>query len=298
MKKILLLLCLLAGFIVPVSAQEEESETEPDPLPPIPYFVAENSARKFNVPLPFDWQNASTDPNVAHFTHPEGLGEIYTLAVDGADPLSAVQNAIRQVLGADVTLTSRYSGQFQLDGNDWGKFAFVSDSGAITAFTQTRNDAVYVVFYHYPKTDHEFYFMAQNIVQTEEPQDAVLIALKSLYPELPDAPQSETTVTLSNGDWTRQMYETEASPVVTLWQRRGSVVYIAVENGDGAVVDGVNKALFTSLFGFFITPQNLDYLIFGLVVTFGIALIFVVSLFARHRSLSRDEALVRELSKS
>ncbi|MDZ4672076.1 MAG: hypothetical protein SH821_14495 [Phototrophicales bacterium] len=297
MKKILLLLCLLAGFIVPISAQEEEPETTPTSLPPIPYFVAENSARKFNVPLPFDWENASTDPNIAHFTHPDGLGDIYALSVDVSDPLSAVQNAIRQVLGDDVTLTSRYSGQFQLDGNDWGKFAFVADSGAITAFTQTRNEAVYVVFYDYPKTDHEFYFMAQNVVQTEEPQAAVLIALKSLYPELPDAPQSEATVTLSNGDWTRQMYETDASPVVALWQRRGAVVYIAVENGDGTVVDGVNKALFTSLFGFFVTPQNLDYLWLGLAVTFGIALIFVISLFARHRSLTRDEALVRELMK-
>ncbi|HRF96242.1 MAG TPA: hypothetical protein PLZ51_13645, partial [Aggregatilineales bacterium] len=68
MKKILLLLFLLVGVVMPLVAQEEDADEEKaEKLPPIPYFVAENTARKFNVPLPFGWENASTDPNIAHF---------------------------------------------------------------------------------------------------------------------------------------------------------------------------------------------------------------------------------------
>jgi len=294
MKKLLLFVCLLIGLIMPISAQEDEEEAPA--LPPIPYFVAENAGRKFNVPVPFDWENVSSDPNIAHFAHPNGLGDIYSLPVDSQSPQSAAETAIKRILG-DISLTARYSGQFQLDGNDWGKFAFSSELGTLTAFTQTRDNVVYVLFYHYPKTDHEFYFMAQNVLEDEASQSGVLIALSSLYPEIPETPQTETIVPLSNGDWTRQTYAIGEAQIVTLWQRRGGVVYIIVENGDGAVVDGVNKALFTSLFGFFITPQNTAYLWLGLAVTFGIAGIFILSLFLRHRGLTRDEALVRELAK-
>lgn len=295
MKK-LLFVCLLFVLVMPISAQEDKKEEAPK-LPPIPYFVAENTGRKFNVPVPFDWENVSTDPNIAHFAHPNGLGNIYSLPVDSQAPQSAAETAIKRILG-DISLTARYSGQFQLDGNDWGKFAFTSELGTITAFTQTRDEAVYVLFYHYPKTDHEFYFMAQNVLEDESSQAGVLSALSTLYPEIPETPQTETIVPLSNGDWTRQTYAIGEAQIVTLWQRRGGVVYITVENGDGAVVDGVNKALFTSLFGFFITPQNTPYLWLGLAVVFGIAGIFILSLFLRHRGLTRDEALVQELTKS
>ena len=295
MKKVLLFVCLLIGLIMPISAQEDEEEAPA--LPPIPYFVAENAGRKFNVPVPFDWENVSSDPNIAHFAHPSGLGDIYALPVESQNPQVGAETAIKQILG-DISLTARYSGQFQLDGNDWGKFAFTSDLGTLTAFTQTRDDVVYVLFYHYPKTDHEFYFMAQNILEDEASQAGVLTALSSLYPEIPPTPQTETIVPLSNGDWTRQTYAIGEAQIVTLWQRRGGVVYITVENGDGAVVDSVNKALFTSLFGFFITPQNTPYLWLGLAVVFGIAGIFILSLFLRHRGLTRDEALVQELTKS
>jgi hypothetical protein len=296
MKKLLYLICLLM-LAIPTFAQEEEAEEEAPALPPIPYFVAENTSRKFNMPVPFDWENVSSDPNIAHFTHPNGLGEIYGLPVDPQDPQVAAETAIKRILG-DISLTARYSGQFQLDGNDWGKFAFTSELGTVTAFTQTRYEAVYVLFYHYPKTDHEFYFMAQNVIDEDVPQTTVLSALSTLYPDIPESPQAESIVTLSNGDWTRQVYAVGDAELVTLWQKRGAVVYITVENGDGAVVDSVNKALFTSLFGFFITPRNTEYMVLGLVVTFGIAGIFVLSLFLRHRGLSRDEALVRELVKS
>jgi hypothetical protein len=298
MKKILLLLFLLVGVVMPLVAQEEDvDEEKAEKLPPIPYFVAENTARKFNVPLPFGWENASTDPNIAHFVFPTNEGDIYALPVDPQAPQSAAESAIRRILGDDITLTARYSGAFQLDGNDWGKFAFASDDGAITAFTQTRDEAVYVLFYHHPSTEREFYFMAQNIGEDDVPQNGVLLALRALYPELPDSAQSETTVPLSNGDWTRQIYAVGDSQVVALWQLRGGVIYIAVENGDGSVVDVVNKALFTSLFGFFITPQNTAYLWLGLAVVFIISGVFILSLFLRHRGLARDEALVRELAK-
>lgn len=294
MKKLLLLICLLM-LAMPIFAQEDEAEEAPK-LPPIPYFVAENASRKFNVPVPFEWENVSSDTNIAHFAHPNGLGDIYGLPVDPQDAQAAAETAIKRILG-DISLTARYSGQFQLDGNDWGKFAFTSELGTVTAFTQTRYEAVYVLFYHYPKTDHEFYFMAQNVVDEEAPQTTVLTALSTLYPNIPETPQAETIIPLSNGDWTRQVYALGDAELVTLWQKRGAVVYITVENGDGAVVDGVNKALFTSLFGFFITPRNTEYLWLGLIVTFGIAGIFVLSLFLRHRGLNRDEALVRELAK-
>ncbi len=297
MKRLAWLICLLMlAIVMPIHAQEETEDEAETTLPPIPYFVAENSARKFNLPLPFDWQNVSTDPNIAHFTHPDGLGDIYALPVDNVDAQVAAETAIQQIIGAEITLTPRYSGKFQLDGNDWGKYAFASENGTFTAFTQTRDEAVYVVFYHYPQTDREFYFMAQNVVD-ENAQGSVLEALRTIYPELPDVATSESTVTLSNGDWTRQTYTVGDASITTLWQERGGVVYITVENGDGAVVDAVNKALFTSLFGFFVTPQNLGYLWLGLVVTFGILGVFIVSLWARHRSLTRDEALVRELAK-
>lgn len=297
MKKLIGLICLLMlAMTMPIHAQEETSDEAPTKLPPIPYFVAENSARKFNLPLPFDWQNASTDANIAHFTHPDGLGDIYALPVDTMDAQVAAETAIKQIIGAEIALTARYSGKFQLDGNDWGKYAFASENGAFTAFTQTRDEAVYVVFYHYPQTDREFYFMAQNVVD-ENAQGAVLEALRSVYPELPDDATSESTVTLSNGDWTRQTYAVGDTEVIALWQSRGGVVYITVENGDGSVVDAVNKALFTSLFGFFVTPQNLAYLWLGLVATFGILGVLILSFVMRHRSLSRDEALVRELAK-
>lgn len=297
MKKITWLICLLLLMLaMPIHAQEDTEDTTPTKLPPIPYFVAENSARKFNLPLPFDWQNASTDPNIAHFIHPDGLGDIYALPVDNMDAQTAAQTAITQILGAQTALTARYSGQFQLDGNNWGKYAFISPNGAFTAFTQTRDEAVYVVFYHYPKTDREFYFMAQNVVD-ENAQGAVLDALRVIYPELSDTPIATSIVTLSNGDWTRQTYAIGDDEITTLWQERGGVAYITVENGDGSVVDAVNKALFTSLFGFFVTPQNTAYLWLGVIVTFGILGVFIVSLFARHRSLSRDEALVAELAK-
>lgn len=281
---------------MPIHAQEDDRSGQPTKLPPIPYFVAEDSARKFNVPLPFDWQNVSTDPNIAHFAHPDGLGDIYALPIDNMDAQAAAEAAIKRILGGDMALTARYSGRFQLDGNDWGKYAFASENGAFTAFTQTRDGTVYVLVYHYPKPDREFYFMAQNVVG-DDVQGAVLTALRSIYPELPDTPTTESIVTLSNGDWTRQTYAIDDASVSALWQERGGVVYIALENGDGVVVDVVNKALFTSLFGFFITPQNTAYMVLGLAVTFGILAVFVVSLWARHRNLSRDAALVAELAR-
>lgn len=291
----------------PARAQEATAPA----LPEVPYFSAQNTSARFNVPVPAGWADQST-ANRAYFVNGDLNAEIVALALQDVPearedtPVSreiAIRTALAQVLPAAPSpdLVARHSADISLSNGRW-TFALYTlpDDTDVTGFAQTRPNATYILLY-INRAPGDFFMLAVQPERTDagyDVQTGIALALGALYPTAGEI-QATDTVELSNGTWTRDTYAPfNDQPLVAIGQARGDAVYVVVENGAENLLQNANKIFFTTFFGWFVTPFNDSYLLLGLGAVAVLMIGLVASFGLRYLNLRRDLSLVRTLHES
>ena len=289
----LLLLVLLLGIVFAASAQEDEE------LPVIPYITSAESVESFNIPIPDNWENVGT-AGQPHLVNDGVAGDIYIVTVGSNDIMTGQVGSIQQIL-PDFEGEPRATGELNLDGDIWTQSVFdLPDGDNVTAFSVLRDEVVYSLVYVNQEPDSDFYMVA---VRPEGNLDVsvdsgVAEAMRRVYPDFDGEPETTSTVELSNGTWTLYEYDNvDNQPVSVLGQLRGNTTFVVIERGTANKIETVNKAFYTVLWGFFVTPQTQSYLTMGMATVFGTVIVLVFSMFIRFRNLQKDEALIRQLAE-
>jgi len=290
-------LLLLSVPVLTLTAQNDDDETtEEAQQRVVELYSSPNTALRFNVPIPdtAGWVNRSTD-ELAHFQNTALGADIYVTALDGTD-LSASIVAVLNDLLDEPTLEIVTESEVNLGGTRWLQQLYTLPDGRdITAFGGLRDtDDIYVLTYvnSVPDVDYSMLVVQQDDANIEA---GISIVLTQLDINAEAVPDREDMITLSNGDWLQQVYEREDVRLLAQ-QRPGNATYVVVErNGDGTLLEGVNKQFFTVFLGFFVTPNNDQYLWLGISVSALLVLGLIATFVTRRRNLKKDIALIQQL---
>lgn len=295
----MLIACLLMTTSLLSSAQDDESPdegTSNDEERVVQLFSSPDTARRFNVPIPEDgWENLSAGEE-AHFRNAEFDADIYVQARAGEDAPAAIDSVLTDILDsfdAEPFLVH----EVNLGGTIWNQQLYeLADGRDVTAFGGVRNGNTYVLAYINAAPDSDYYMLFTRQTGTDPTvADGINESINLFAPDADiDAPTDTDTVLLSNGEWTRHVYD-DANLHVIGQLRPGNIVYTVIERGDGELIDGVNKMFFTVFLGFFVTPNNDPYLYLGLAVSVGLVLFLVGSMALRYNNLKQDEATLETL---
>jgi hypothetical protein len=285
-----LLLSLLCLSIVPhISAQDEDEEPTV-----VPYVTSAGTVEQFNIPIPQGWQNVGS-PDLPHLVNESSTGNIYVVALEANDHTAGLQAAIQQIVPT-LPAEARTSGELNIDGNLWQQRTYdLVDGQTLSAFSLLRDGVVYALIYVNPKTNPALYMIATR-PETPGVEAGIQAALEALFGEAGAEAHTTEEITLANGDWTLQRYEnlTDES-VEALAQLRGNTTFAAVQAGEGDTLETINSAFFDVLFGFFVTPDTVSYLLLALGVIALVLITLIASLVIRFRNLRKDAALIRDL---
>ena len=285
-----LTLFILIALSVGISAQEDGEE-----LPIIPYVSTSGAIEQFNIPVPNGWRNVGTS-DLPHLVTSDVEAGIYVVAV-GSDELEpGVQTAIEQVI-PDFDAEPRSVGELNMDGNIWTQTVYdLDDDTDVTAFSLLRDSVVYSLLYVNEEPSN-FYMVATRPGEAGV-EVGIAEALDRVFTGFASEPASSTNVELSNGTWLRQSYDDiNGEPVNVLGQLRGNTAFVVIEEGDANKIENVNKAFYTVLFGFFVTPDSASYLYMGLAVTFGFIAIMIITMIVRRSNVVKDAELIRQLAQ-
>ena len=98
---------------------------------------------------------------------------------------------------------------------------------------------------------------------------------------------------LPGGEWLLQSSET----VTAMSRVFGNDSYLAIAEGDADSLPELASAYHTSLLGFFVTPDNSNFLWLGLAAVFGILGSLLFSFVWRERHLQKELAFIQELAR-
>lgn len=293
-------LIVIAASMPSIALAQDDDPDEPaerDELPVIPYYTSSNEGRRFNIPIPDGWNAVSTDTSYARLVMADTDVEILAIAVEAETVEAALADGLSQIDGSLAT-ESIVTGTIRLDGLEWIKNIYrLENGGTLNLFAQERNGVFFLLMQVNPNPAVDFFTVALAAEGDAVPVE-INNTLVQIYPDFTGEATSEAPVELSNGTWTRSEYTSDDETVLTtLHQERFGTTYVVIENGDGETLDSVNKAFFTVLFGFFVTPQNDNYLTLGVIAVVGLLALMVGSMVARNQSLNNDLALIQQLQE-
>ncbi len=303
MMKRLFLLTVLSVTIITgtVTLAQDDATSEPKATPEhvVQLFSSSDSERGFNVPIPDapGWVNLS-EGDTAHFQNTDLFADIYASAVAGTRADLGITSVLESLVDgvAEEHPEPFTSTQVTLNGTSWLQELYeLADGRDITAFGGQRAENIYVLIYVNSDPESDYFHLITQQSGEADLEAGVAEALAVFDPSLVNvAPDVEDTVTLSNGDWTRQVYE-DANIHLIAQERAGNVTYIAIERGNGHLLDGINKQFLTVFLGFFLTPNNDQYLILGVAAAVILMGGLIGSFFLRQRNLEKDLALIQQL---
>lgn len=293
-------LMIVAGMVT-LAQDDATSEPEATPERVVQLFSSSDSERGFNVPIPDapGWIDLS-EGDMAHFQNADLYADIYASAIAGtdADTEAGMTTLLGELVsGFDAEQPEPFATlPLTLNGTRWVQELYsLADGRDITAFGGQRAENIYVLIYVNSDPESDYYHLITQQSGEADLEAGVAEALAIFDPSLVDVtPDVEDTVTLSNGDWTRQVYD-EANIHLIAQERAGNVTYIAIERGDGHLLDGINKQFLTVFLGFFLTPNNDQYLLLGVAAAVILMGGLIVSFFLRQRNLEKDLALIQQL---
>jgi hypothetical protein len=288
----LLLITLLLLVLVPVAAQDDDDDTE---FTPTDFYTSSDAGARFNIPIPQGWQEISTTDRYARLANPEIEGEMYVIAVEAESFDQAVETGLARI-DPDLEIEPVVTGDLRLNGLEWIKTLYnLEGGGTMTAFVQERDTSYFQILFINRDPSREFYLMAVTAEDEDNPTQIDEV-IDEIYPDLDMELRESRPVDLRTDTWTLATYDLpEDDELHVLHTVSFGTTYAAIERGDGEMLRATDEAFFVVLFGFFVTPQNDDFLLLGLAASFGITLVFIGSVYLRHRNLSRDMALIKRL---
>ncbi len=249
---------------------------------------------RFNVLIPPGWQNV-VNSSYALLRNDTIGAQVYGLTAATTN----VDEAVAQALAlADLPQAAAPSGADadQLAFGPWQQrtYAFDNDTTA-TAFVQQHDGKSYVLLYVSASA------VQPLIVRTETPLADDASASAALTSALTALGQSDAIIDSLSADSEANDSFSAAVTIdgapFTASIHRDSLTTADIIIGPGASVAEANEDIFTIVRDFFVTPDNGSYLLLGLVVTFGLMGLFLLTLWLRRRNLERDEAALRTLTQ-
>ncbi|MDQ7024114.1 MAG: hypothetical protein Q9P44_01000 [Anaerolineae bacterium] len=294
----MLVLVLLVATIA-LQAQEDEEE-----LPEIPYFWASSG---FNVPILEleGWDNQHTEDD-AIYVNADLNARIVVTMVRTLDDEEAIQTATNALTDSPLT-EPLVDSRIGLATGTWTQQLFSVDDISISSFALVRGAGTFVVMLLEDNPNYDVHQVAVRspILGTTDDGDVqtdfvggVNLALETFLGE-------DTNFTLTNSiDLTalglasvQSQYSTDAGDDLTVFaQELGGITYATITNTDAETATRLGEAIETVFLGFFITPNNSNFLYLGLTMVALIFSVLIGSMWLRYRNVQKDMALVEELS--
>lgn len=259
----------------------------------VPYV----QARGFNVPVPVlgGWEDQSTE-DIAQYHFAEAKATIRTALVVAQDPLAAARSELADILGATVG-EPVYSGKVNLADGTWQALVFDIDA-ATSASVMARRIEAQVVVISFVERDESNRILMLTMAQEGESRDHALTELLAATDMLMSPLLGElgriSDITLPSGTWV--IYP--GAGHIRMGMAYGNDSFLALAKGPiGANLAPLAEAYYTTVLGFFVTPDNSAYLALGLVVTFTILGILIFSYFWRARTIGKDLAMLSALAQ-
>lgn len=294
-----LLVCVVALLcLFPTSAHAQDTEDETPALPVIPYYTSQQAGRQFNVPIPAGWEVDDSDGRYLRMTNAATNGAIYVMKLTDAPDISAAVNMLITTVAPDfIGRVPHTQADITFDGLTWEIRLYdapQAQDGNLTVYAQERDNAVYTVAYLNTEDAIDFYMLA---LQSESLNSPVTLddILNRIYEGFDSTPQESQTISYGATTWQRNIFVVDGEQIITLHQDRAGSIYAVIQRGEGGAIDTVNRAMYTIIFGFFVTPQNTGFLWLGLAATMGIILLLLFSIYLRYRNAQKDLELIEQL---
>lgn len=281
------IIALLLLLAVPLSAQEEAAEED---VPEIDYY---RSPVGFNVPVLGDGWVEQGDGETALFVNETLSAQIQVTAVRTLDDEEAIQTALDNFL-ADSSVEPVYSDRIGLTNGTWTQNIYQDGDSTISALALVRSDRTFVVSFVETSADYDAYQLTVRNSDPEslDPQEGVANALERLLSIDPDEPESITALNLPSGEW--QEYDYSADLTAYGFVFRG-ITYSTIITGDAPDGAELADAYDTVFLGFFMTPNNDEFLYLGLASSAFIFLVLIGSIWWRFRNARQDLQLIEQL---
>lgn len=290
-----LIFILLIMSLLPTALFAQEADLTEEDLPEIDYY---RSPLGFNIPVLGGWENFSTN-EAANFTNEAANAEILVTLTNE----SVVETGIDQILvegfDTDVSVEPVFSSKINLADGTWTQVIYQNDERTISAMGQIRNDKTYVLSMVEDQVDADVFLMVvptpDDASSTEDVLPGMLLAAEEIGITIDSDPESIETISLPSGNWTKAIYDLDGDTVTLMGFVFGNATYVTVATGDVVGIEDITNKFNTAFLGFFVTPENNEFLYLGLVATGGIMLILVGSFWLRHRNAQKDIELIEQL---
>ena len=256
----------------------------------VPYF----QSTAFNAPILEGWEDQSSE-SIAQFYQPTAQASIRTRVIAANSAVTAAEQDLQAWLGNPVEAPI-YQDKVNLADGTWTALVYQINADA-TASVMARANETDVIVISFVEDHPAARIIMVTIAQADGAQDNAQTEMAAALETFSIAGRADVsepqTVTLPSGEWLLQAGETAA----VMGRVFGNDSYLAIAEGDVDNLPELANAYHTSLLGFFVTPDNSDFLRLGLAALFGILGVLLFSFFWRGRNVQKELALVQALAR-
>ena len=293
---------LLLALLPIAGASQAQSDEEPTP-PEIPYY---RSSSSFNVPiLELDGWDVENTREDALYSNAALNARLYVTAVKTTDDSEAIQAAVAAVYDGDLP-EARHESRIGLSNGTWTQRLFSIDETSISTLALVRRDRTFVVTLIEDSPDYSAYQLAVRTPPSETTNDdgtprpdfeaGVDTALSTFLGEDNDFVLDDSTdLTALGADSMLNRY-TVGDEEFALFALDFDFITYATFADDTNTAQQLGEAFNTVFLGFFITPDNSNFLYLALAVVATIYVALIGSMWLRYRNVRKDMALVEELA--
>lgn len=283
----LLLLALIFVLAWPAVAQDEAPSDED--LPAIEYV---RSPSGFNVPVLDDTWQRQEDASSVLFTH-DAAAQIQVASIETLDDEAAIQTALGDLVDT-AAVEPLYTDRIGLGNGTWTQSVYKVDDLTATALALVRRDRTFVITFVEINADYDAYHLAvrNSDVESSDPQEGVGLAVERLLDDEFEAADSAQPLDLPSGAWQQYVYGEDATAYGLVFR---GISYTTVITGSTDAADDIADAFNTIFLGFFMTPNNDEFLYLGLASVAFILLGLIGSMWWRYRNARQDLQTLSEL---
>ena len=251
-------------------------------------------SRAFNAPILEGWLDQSGD-DYAQFQLAEAQATIRTAIVARDDVIDAVGAELSDAFEIEVGEPA-YQDKVNLADGTWTVLVYDYDE-VTTASVMARLADTGAVVISFVEQDPAARTALLTMARTDDsPEDAgreIAMAIAAVAEKAPsDLAQAERAM-MPSGEWV--IFAGEG--LTAMGMVFGNDSYVALRQGKPGDLAALADAYNRTLLGFFMTPDNSQYLALGLAVVFVILGLLVGSLFWRERGIRKDLALLEALAE-
>jgi len=274
---------LFALITVGLASAEDGEETS------APYF----QSYAFNVPILAGWEDQSTE-DIAQFHLAEARATIRTATVEATEAIAAAEADLAALTSIQVPPPT-YRGKVNLADGTWNVLVYDLDAET-TASVMARQAGARALVISFVERDPATRTVLLTLARTDDAHDdagpEIVLAIDAIGGTLPSFLAQAENVILPSGEWVVYTGEGAAAMGMVF----GNDSYVALGEGAPGDLAALADAYNRTLLGFFVTPDNSQYLALALAVVLVILGTLVGSLYWRERNVRKDLALLEELA--